>query len=119
MEDLQSVAHLSTVTEASILAPIDTIRTPDAHEEYEDAPAAGTDKPHNFLYSDDYITINGTINEDHVQVTVEHRDSLTLCAHRKAKKCLFRRKGKIIGYNVTSKSPYTKITDVEYIELTE
>lgn len=119
VEDLQSVAHLNTVTEASVLAPIDAIRTPQEPGEYEDAQVSETDKPHSFQYTDDYITINGIIDGNQVQVNVEHRDSLTLIAHRKSNKCLFRRKGKIIGYNVTSRSPYTKITDVEYIELTE
>lgn len=117
VRDLQSVAHLTTVTEADILAPIDTVRTPNMQYEYTDAPP--TDIPHEFFFEDDYITVRGSIHNNQVQVSVEHRDSLTLVAHRKARKCMFKRKGKIIGYNVTSKSPYTKITNLEYIELTE
>lgn len=119
VRDLQSVAHLTTVTEADILAPIDTVRTPNMQHEYTDAPPTDIGTPPDFFFEDNYITVRGTIHNNQIQVSVEHRDSLTLVAHRKARKCLFKRKGKIIGYNVLSKSPYTKITNLEYIELTE
>lgn len=119
VKDLQSVAHLTSVTEASVLAPLDTARTPDIQHDYTDAPPADINNSPNFFFEDNYITVRGTVHKNQVQVTVEHRDSLTLVAHRKARKCLFKRKGKIIGYNVLSKSPYTRITNLEYIELTE
>lgn len=119
VRDVQSVAHVATELNAEVLAPLDTVRTQAPDPEYTDAPTPDIDKPHNFVFEDEYITVKGEVHDDHVKVTVEHRDSLTLIAHRKARKCLFKRKGRIIGYDVKSSSPYTKITDVEYIELIE
>lgn len=119
VRDVQSVAHVTTEVNAEVLAPLDTVRTPAPEPEYTDAPTPDIDKPHNFIFEDDYITVKGEVHDGHVKVTVEHRDSLTLIAHRKARKCLFKRKGRIIGYDVKSSSPYTKIKDVEYIELLE
>ena len=37
--------------------------------------------------------------------------------YRKKKKCLFKRKGKVLGYDVICENPNTQIVDIEYIEI--
>lgn len=70
-----------------------------------------------FHWADQYNRIDGVIDGDSVHCALSIKDSLTLVAYKKKRRCLFKRKGKIIGYTVISKNPNTHISDIEYVEI--
>lgn len=116
VSDLESMAHISTETKIEVTAPIieepikiDSITTPSKPIIFERA----------FHFTDEWVTLDGVVKEDAVDVDIKVVDSLTIVAYRKPKKCLFKRKGKIVRYDVVSANPHTKINKVSYIELME
>lgn len=117
LKDVQSTAHIAMKTVARLQA---TANPEQEHPLPPDpvTPQLPAETPGEFNYKDAWITVSGRVlNDSVVDLRIIHRDSLTLVAHRTKKKCL--RRSKIIKYDVLSNSPYTSITDVSYIELTE
>lgn len=117
LKDVQSTAHIAMKTVARLQA---TASPEQEHPLPPDpvTPQLPAETPGEFNYKDAWITVSGRVlNDSVVDLRIIHRDSLTLVAHRTKKKCL--RRSKIIKYDVLSNSPYTSITDVSYIELTE
>ena len=102
VSDLESMAHISTETKIEVTTPSKPII-------FERA----------FHFTDEWVTLDGVVKEDTVDVDIKVVDSLTIVAYRKPKKCLFKRKGKIVRYDVVSANPHTKINKVGYIELME
>ena len=123
IRDLESVAHASTSTTAEITAPlIDYVSRQTMDERIQavtDSLAVLYAGVKTFHWSDGWLSISGEVSSDSVNCRVENIDSLTLVVHRERKKCLFRRKGKIIRYDIKSANPHTRINDIQYIELME
>lgn len=108
--ELESLGEVTTDTnidmEAEIVAP-DTI--------YINSPIIGT-----FGWSDGWVSISGELTPELVRAHIDITDTITIVAHRKARKWLFFRcKGKITHYDALSSNPHTTISNIRYIELTE
>ena len=108
--ELESLGEVTTDTdiemEAEILPP-DTI--------YITEPIIGT-----FDWSDGWVRVTGELTPDLVKARINITDTITIVAHRKARKWLFFRcKGKITHYDALSSNPHTTISNIRYIELTE
>lgn len=108
--ELESIGEVTTDTdidvEAEILPP-DTI--------YINNPIIGT-----FDWSDGWVRVTGELTPDLVKARINITDTITIVAHRKARKWLFFRcKGKITHYDALSSNPHTTISNIRYIELTE
>ena len=118
LKNVKTVAHVAVETKADIQAPVSIVAPPEHQDIQSDAPKPAPETPHEFFWQDDWITVSGMIYADSLAALhVEHRDSLTLIAHKTKRRCC--RKPKIIKYDVQSKSPYTTVKDISYIELTE
>lgn len=118
LKNVKTVAHVAVETKADIQAPVSIDAPPEHQDIQSDAPKPAPETPHEFFWQDDWITVSGMIYADSLAALhVEHRDSLTLIAHKTKRRCC--RKPKIIKYDVQSKSPYTTVKDISYIELTE
>ena len=108
--ELESLGEVTTDTnidmEAEIVAP-DTI--------YINSPILGT-----FDWGDGWVSITGELTPELVRAHIDITDTITIVAHRKARKWLFFRcKGKITHYDALSSNPHTTISNIRYIELTE
>lgn len=108
--ELESLGEVTTDTdiemEAEILPP-DTI--------YITEPIIGT-----FDWSDGWVRVTGELTPDLVKARINITDTITIVAHRKARKWLFFRcKGKITHYDALSSNPHTTISNIRYIELTD
>lgn len=117
LKDAQSIAEISIAAKAEVLA--DMHNATDDEDPISDIPDPVPSEPQEFTYEDPWISIKGRLMDGKVMIAASHRDSITLIAHRQKRKCMFRRKGAIIKYDVKCKSPYTSISDVDYIELVE
>ena len=117
LKNVETLAHVSMETKAEVQTPTVTLQPPSIQKAEPDSPDPAV-FPYTFTYNDDWLTITGTVFPDSLSnITVECRDSLTLVAHKTKKRCC--RKSKIIKYDVQSKSPYSIIKDVSYVELIE
>lgn len=117
LKDVQSTAHVALETVAKLQATAAPEQPAPPPSDIPD-PQPPIEQSREFNYRDKWITVSGRMmNDSIVDLSIIHRDSLTLVAHRAKKKCM--RRAKIIKYDVLSKSPYTSISDVNYIELTE
>lgn len=118
IKNLQSFALVTTKTELTAEAPI-SIHTPTPRADstllVDSQPPK--DPPIAFEWHDDWVMISGKVENGIATCDVSVIDSLVIVAHRKPRKCIFRRKGKVIGYSVESKNPHTEVTGLEYIEV--
>lgn len=108
--ELESLGEVTTDTEvdmeAEIVAP-DTI--------YINNPIIGS-----FDWSDGWVKVTGELTPELISAKINITDTITIVAHRKARKWLFFRcKGKITHYDAYSANPHTTISDIRYIELTD
>lgn len=108
--ELESLGEVTTDTNIDMeaeITPPDTI--------YITEPIIGT-----FDWSDGWVRVTGELTPDLVKARINITDTITIVAHRKARKWLFFRcKGKITHYDALSSNPHTTISDIRYIELTE
>lgn len=108
--ELESLGEVTTNTEVEMKAevvPPDTI--------YINTPVIGT-----FDWSDGWVRVTGELTPELISAKINITDTITIVAHRKARKWLFFRcKGKITHYDAYSANPHTIISDIRYIELTE
>lgn len=113
ISDLESIAHISTQTSATVEATVEPYVPPDTVELLADK------MPQSFHYADSWLRVDGSILAGKVECNIKVVDSLVLVAHRKPKYFLWWKvcKGKIVDYDVISKNPYTTITSLEYIEV--
>ena len=113
VSDLESIAHLTTQTNATVEAPIEPYVPPDTIE------LLGDKIPQTFRFADNWLSVEGRIAEDAVECNIKVVDSLVMVAHRKPRYFLGWKvcKGKIVYYDVVSKNPYTTISSLEYIEV--
>ena len=110
IKELESLGEVTTDTyvdmEAEIVPP-DTI--------YVAEPIIGT-----FDWNDGWVRVTGELTPELVRAHINITDTITIVAHRKARKWLFFRcKGKITHYDAYSANPHTQISSIRYIELTE
>ena len=110
IKELESLGEVTTDTyvdmEAEIVPP-DTI--------YVAEPIIGT-----FDWNDGWVRVTGELTPELVRAHINITDTITIVAHRKARKWLFFRcRGKITRYDAYSANPHTTISDIRYIELTE
>lgn len=108
--ELESLGEVTTDTDIDVeaeIVPPDTI--------YINNPIIGT-----FDWSDGWVSITGELTPELVRAHIDITDTITIVAHRKARKWLFFRcKGKITHYDALSSNPHTTISNIRYIELTE
>lgn len=108
--ELESIGEVTTDTDIDVeaeIVPPDTI--------YINNPIIGT-----FDWSDGWVSITGEFTPELVRAHIDITDTITIVAHRKARKWLFFRcKGKITHYDALSSNPHTTISNIRYIELTE
>lgn len=108
--ELESLGEVTTDTEVEMeaeIVPPDTI--------YINTPVIGT-----FDWSDGWVRVTGELTPELISAKINITDTITIVAHRKARKWLFFRcKGKITHYDAHSANPHTTISDIRYIELTE
>lgn len=108
--ELESLGEVTTDTDIDVeaeIVPPDTI--------YINNPIIGT-----FDWRDGWVSITGELTPELVRAHIDITDTITIVAHRKARKWLFFRcKGKITHYDALSSNPHTTISDIRYIELTE
>lgn len=115
VSDLESMAHIGSETKIEITAPI--VEEPIIKEDTPIVPPVVMERA--FHFADNWVMLDGIIKEDTVNVDIHIIDSLTIVAYRQPRKCIFKRKGKIVRYDVVSSNPYTKVNSVNYIELME
>ena len=109
VKELESFGQTSTDTEVEIEAeiiPADTI--------YVYEPIIGS-----FEWSDPWVRVSGEIHPTMLRAKINITDTITIVAHRKMRKCIFFRKGKITRYDALSSNPHTSITDIRYVEISE
>lgn len=110
IKELESFGQTSTDTEVEIEAEIVPADTVYIHE-----PIIGT-----FEWSDPWVRVVGELHPDMLRAKINITDTITIVAHRKARKWLFFRcKGKITRYDALSSNPHTSIPDIRYIEISE
>ena len=110
IKELESIGQVTSDTEVDmeteIVAP-DTI--------YINNPIIGT-----FDWNDGWVRVTGELTPELISAKINITDTITIVAHRKARKWLFFRcTGKITHYDAYSANPHTTISDIRYIELTE
>lgn len=126
LEDAKSIAHIETETNVEASIPIadqsvpasedSVLKTPESVPSPEqNVPAV----PKEFYWKDDWTEISGKIYADSLSCSVTCRDSITLVAHYERRKCLFKKKGKLIKYDVKSKNPHVTVKGVDVVELIE
>ena len=111
LKEVQSVAAVTMETSAAVTATPDTIYVP------VPVPGDPAPEPRRFVYSDAWLDAVIYIG-DSARVQVNVRDSLTVVAHREKRKCLFRRP-RVIKYTAVPSSPYTTVTGLTYVEVTD
>ena len=126
LEDAKSIAHIETETnveasipiaDQSVPAVVDSVlKTPVSVPVPEQSVPA---LPKEFYWKDDWTEISGKIYADSLSCSVTCRDSITLVAHYERKKCLFKKKGKLIKYDVKSKNPHVTVKGIDVVELIE
>ena len=109
IKELESMGQTSTNTEVEIEAEIVPADTVYIHE-----PIIGT-----FEWSDPWVRVAGELHPDMLRAKINITDTITIVAHRKMRKCIFFRKGKITHYDALSSNPHTSITDIRYVEISE
>lgn len=109
IKELESMGQTSTDTDVEIEAPIVKPDTLIIHE-----PIAGT-----FEWEDAWVRVSGEVHPNMIRAKINITDTITIVAHRKARKCIFFRKGKITHYDALSSNPHTSITDIRYVEIAE
>lgn len=71
-----------------------------------------------FRWSDDWVSIEGTIKSDKVECLVQSIDTLRQVIHRVPRRLWFLRYGtRAIRQEITSSNPHSRIVYTEYIEL--
>lgn len=111
LKEVQSVAAVTMETSAAVTATPDTVYVP------VPVPGDPSPAPRRFVYSDAWLDAVIDIG-DSARVQVNVRDSLTVLAHREKRKCLFRRP-RVIKYTAVPSSPYTTVTGLTYVEVTD
>ncbi len=110
IQDLESIGEVDTESEVTFEAdilPPDTV--------YQTEPIMGC-----FEWTDPWVRVVGELHPEKVKVKINSIDTITIVAHRKARKWLFFRcKGNITHYDALSSNPHTSISDIRYIELTD
>ena len=109
VKELESFGQTSTDTEVEIeaeIVPADTV--------YIYEPIIGS-----FEWSDPWVRVSGEIHPNMLRAKINITDTITIVAHRKMRKCIFFRKGKITRYDALSSNPHTSITDIRYVEISE
>lgn len=111
IRELESIASVSYGTAAEVEAVPDTTYVSGRG----DVPAPVVQ----YRFEDDYLTAKVRLRDSSALLSIQSRDTLTIIAHRKRVRCLFRKKGRILYYTVVPASPYTQIEDVRYVEVVE
>lgn len=123
LRDVENMGSVVSTTEIEVVAPIEDYIHRDImaemlenlsdslHQHYSTLPMK------HFHWADQHNSIDGIIYDDSVHCKVSITDRLKFITYRKKKKCLFKRKGKVLGYDVICENPNTQILDIEYIEI--
>lgn len=123
LSNVRNISNVETKMEVDIAAPVSppaAIPASSIGEESELPEKEEPDTyPKEFSWRDDWTEVRGKIYADSVSCSIICRDSLVLVAHYAKKKCLFKKKGKLIKYDVRSKNPHVKVMGAELIDVIE
>lgn len=122
LDNVRSVSHVSTEMALGVTVPILDFTVPELDFT---VPKSGgsvpeeddTVYPREFSWRDDWTEISGKIYADSLSCVVVSRDSLLLVAHYERRKCLFKKKGRLIKYDVRSRNPHVTVTDLELVDV--
>lgn len=104
----EHVAQVALSTTATVEAVRDTVYI------VTEEPFTGSAR---YTFVDEWLTADIVVeNEEVASLSIVARDSLTLVAHKQRRKCIFKKPK--VSYTVESASPYTTITGMNYIEIT-
>ena len=120
LKNIKSIGHVEAEIDIEAVAPISEVIVPEVEH---DVPVQGPTVPDNdareFSWHDTWTDLRGRIYADSVSCRVSCRDTLTLVAHYSRRKCLFKKKGKLVKYDVKSRNPHVQINNLEIVEVVE
>lgn len=124
LSNVRNISHVETETDVDIVAPVTSpaVVADSSIVEAAEVPeneGQQEEYPKEFSWMDDWTEVRGKIYADSVSCSIVCRDSLVLVAHYAKKKCLFKKKGKLIKYDVRSKNPHVKVIGAELIDVIE
>ena len=122
LQDVRSIGRISTDMVVGITVPTMDFRVPELDFSVpKDGKSVPKDDdyvtPREFSWRDDWTEISGRIYADSVTCMVACRDSLLLVAHYDRRKCLFKRKGRLLKYDVRSKNPHVTVRALEMVDV--
>ena len=112
LKDAQHLAQIATETAAQVTARPDTVI-----KYVQGVPVIDT-AARRFRFFDEWIEAEISLSDTGAALRLNVHDSLTVVAHKERRRCLFRRP-KVKYYTAVSANPYTTVTGISYIELTE
>lgn len=112
LKDAQHLAQIATETAAQVTARPDTVI-----KYVQGVPVIDT-AARRFRFFDEWIEAEISLCDTGAALRLHVHDSLTVVAHKERRRCLFRRP-KVKYYTAVSANPYTTVTGISYIELTE
>lgn len=112
LKDAQHLAQIATETAAKVTAQPDTVI-----KYVQGVPVIDT-AARRFRFFDEWIEAEISLSDTGAALRLNVHDSLTVVAHKERRRCLFRRP-KVKYYTAVSANPYTTVTGISYIELTE
>lgn len=123
LRDVENMGSIVSATQIEMVAPLEDYIHKDTLAEILETLSDSLHRHYlalsakYFHWADKYNSIDGIIYDDSVHCQVAITDKLKFITYRKKKKCLFKRKGRILGYDVICENPNTQILDIEYIEI--
>lgn len=112
LKDAQHLAQIATETAAQVTARPDTVI-----KYVQGVPVIDT-AARRFRFFDEWIEAEISVTDTGAALRLHVNDSLTVVAHKERRRCIFRRP-KVKYYTAVSANPYTTVTGISYIELTE
>lgn len=114
LKDAQHLAQIATETAAAVTAHPDTVirYVPGLPVPVVDTSAR------RYKFFDEWLDAEISVTDTGAALRLHVHDSLTVVAHKERRRCIFRRP-RVLYYTAVSANPYTTVTGISYIELTE
>lgn len=112
LKDAQHLAQIATETAAAVTAHPDTVI-----RYVQGLPVVDT-AARRYKFFDEWLDAEISVTDTGAALRLHVHDSLTVVAHKERRRCIFR-SPKVKYYTAVSANPYTTVTGISYIELTE
>lgn len=120
LKNIRTFGHIEMEMFINATAPIQIDSVPD---DIQSVPASQPIVPEerhmDFSWRDNWTDLRGRIYADSVACSLSCRDTLTLVAHYSKRKCLFKKKGRLLKYDVKSRNPHVTVSNMEIVEVVE